>query len=85
MTDRTPDPPVPHACRTGRAFVFPCCTASIREFAVDGRLWLAISVAGHGWSPPWPGGIETVNHTGTLVEADGVERRGSWQPGRGAP
>ena len=85
MTERTPNPPFPDACRTGRAFISPCCAASITEFLSDGRLWLAGRVAGHGWSPPWPGSIDTINDTGTLVEADGSERRVVWQPGREAP
>ncbi len=84
MTDRTPNPPFPDACHTGRAFISPCCTASIREFKADGQLWLAGHVAGHGWSAPWPGNIEEINDTGTLVKADGVERRVFWQPGREA-
>ena len=75
MDDRTKEPPFPDACRTGRAFISPCCTSSVREFLVDGVFYLAGSVAGHGWNQPWPGRIEDINDTGTLVAADGTERR----------
>ena len=85
MTDRTPNPPFPDACRTGRAFISPCATASVREFKVDGQLWLAGRVAGHGWSTPWPGSIEEINDTGTRVEADGSDRQVFWRPDREAP
>ena len=78
--DRTAEPPFPDAARTGRAFISPCCTASIREFLVDGTLWLAGSVAGHGWGQPWMGRIEDINDTGTLVDADGTERPTRWNP-----
>lgn len=50
MNERTPEAPFPDACRTGRAFISPCCTAAVREFRVDGVLYLASSVVGHGWS-----------------------------------
>ena len=52
MNKRTPKAPFPDACLTGRAFVTSCCTASAREFCVDGVLYLASRVAGHGWSAP---------------------------------
>ena len=67
----------------GRAFISPCCTASIREFLSDGQLWLVGRVAGHGWSAPWPGRIEDINDTGTLVDADGSERPVYWTRGKG--
>ena len=79
MDQRSPNPPFPDACRTGRAFITPCCTASTREFLVDGVLYLASRVAGHDWSPAWRGRIEDINHTGTLVEADGTERQVHWR------
>lgn len=50
MHDRTPEPPFPDACRTGRKFITPCCTSSLHEFVADGTLHLASRVAGHGWS-----------------------------------
>lgn len=79
---RTPNPPFPDDVQTGRAFISPCCTASVREFRVDGVLWLAGSVAGHGWVEPWQGSIDDINDTGTLVDADGTERRVFWSAGR---
>lgn len=82
MEDLTADPPFPGACRIGRAFIAPCCTSSTREFLVDGVLYLACRVAGHGWFPPRRGRIEDINDTGTLVDADGTERRVWWQPDR---
>ena len=82
MSDRTPNPPFPDACRTGRAFISPCCTASVTEFLSGGQLCLASRVAGHGWSAPWPGCIEDINDTGTLVDADGSERPVFWRPGK---
>ena len=82
MSERTPEAPFPDACRTGRAFISPCCTVIAREFAVDGALYLASCVAGHGWSAPWRGCIDAVNDTGTIVEKDGGERPIRWQPGR---
>lgn len=82
MDQRSSNPPFPDTCRTGRAFITPCCTASTREFLVDGVLYLASRVAGHGWSPAWRGRIEDVNDTGTLVEADGTERRVYWRADR---
>ena len=48
MSERTPEAPFPDACLTGRAFISPCCTSSTQEFMVDGTLYLASSVAGHG-------------------------------------
>ena len=44
----TKDTPFPDAQRTGRAFITPCCTASADEFLVEGVLWLAFHVTGHG-------------------------------------
>lgn len=82
MDQRSPNPPFPDACRTGRAFITPCCTASTREFLVDGVLYLASRVAGHSWSPAWRGRIEDINETGTLVEADGAERPVRWRTAR---
>ena len=83
--DRTPHPPFPDTARTGRAFISPCCTASVTEFLVDGQLWLAGSVAGHGWSQPWQGSVDDINDTGTMVEADGTERRIYWRPAAHEP
>ena len=82
MSERTPEAPFPAACRTGRAFISPCCTASVREFRRDGVLYLASSVAGHGWSTPWRGRIEDINDTGTIVGEDGSERRVCWRGDR---
>ena len=82
MYERTVDAPFPDACRTGRAFISPCCTAAVREFEVDGVLYLASSVVGHGWSAPWQGRIEDINDTGTLVDKDGSERRIYWRGDR---
>jgi len=79
---RTPDAPFPDAARTGRAFISPCCTAGISEFRIDGVLWLAGNVAGHGWSAPWQGSIDAINDTGTIAEADGTERRVFWSASR---
>ena len=78
--DFTREPPFPDACRTGRAFITPCYTASLHEFLVDGELWLAFHVAGHGWQSPRRGRIENVNDTGTLAAADGSERSVFWKP-----
>ena len=82
MDKRSPNPPFPDACRTGRAFITPCCTARCTEFLVDGVLYLASSATGHGWWPARPGRIEDINDTGTLVEADGTERRVFWRAHR---
>ena len=82
MDPRTAEPPFPDACRTSRVFLTPCCTASTREFIVDGVLYLASSVVGHGWSAPWQGRIEDINDDGCVVEADGRERRICWRPDR---
>ena len=79
---RTADAPFPHDTRTDRAFISPCCTASVREFRIDGVLWLAGHVAGHGWSAPWQGCIDGINDTGTRVDADGTERRVVWSAAR---
>lgn len=79
---RTPDAPFPDAALTGRTLISPCCTASVREFRIDGVLWLAGRVAGHGWSAPWQGSIDDINDTGTVVEADGTERRVFWSADR---
>ena len=84
MDERTPDPPFPDACRTKRCFITPCCTAGTHEFLVDGAYYLAFQVAGHGWSPAWPGRIDDINDTGTLVDADGTERKIYWRAGRDA-
>jgi hypothetical protein len=83
--DRTQSPPFPDTARTGRAFITPCCTASVTEFLVDGQHWLANSVAGHGWSQPWAGSLDDINDTGTLVDADGTERPIRWRPATGNP
>ncbi len=82
MHDRTPEPPFPDACRTGRKFISPCCTASVCEFLADGTLHLASSVAGHGWSAAWSGCVEDINDDGTIVGADGTERRIRWRAER---
>ena len=82
MYDRTPEPPFPDACRTGRKFISPCCTAGVLEFRADNVLHLASHVAGHGWSAAWPGRIEDINDDGVIVEADGAERRIRWQGDR---
>ena len=76
--------PVPDAQRTGRAFITPCCIAGSREFLVDGVLWLAFHVAGHGWEKPWRDRIKDIHDTGKMVEADGTERRVYWRTGRDA-
>lgn len=81
MSERTTEAPFPDACLTGRAFITPCCTSSTREFYVDGVLHLASRVAGHGWSAPWPGRIEDINDTGTIVENDS-ERPIRWRADR---
>ena len=80
---RTVEPPFPDTARTGRSFISPCCTASIAEFVVDGTLWLAGRVAGHGWSEPWQGNIDGINDTGTVVDPDGTEREVEWTSSRG--
>ena len=82
MSERTPEPPFPDACRTGRTFITPCCTASTHEFCVGAVHYLASSVTGHGWSAPWRGRIEDINDDGVIVEADGAERRIRWQAER---
>jgi hypothetical protein len=82
MTERTREPPFPDACRTGRAFITPCCTASIREFRAGDILYLAGRVAGHGWTAPWQGRIEDINDTGTICDGAGHERRVYWRPDR---
>ena len=79
---RTADAPFPDDTRTGRAFISPCCTASVNEFCIDGVLWLAGSVAGHGWSKPWQGSIDDINDTGTIVDADRTERQVFWSANR---
>ncbi len=80
--DRNPNAPFPEVARTGRAFISPCCTAAVTEFLVGGTLWLADSAAGHGWGRPWQGSIDDINDTGTIVEADGTERRVFWRHDR---
>jgi len=82
MHDRTPEPPFPDPRRTGRKFISPCCTASVCEFLAHGTLHLVSSVAGHGWSAAWSGCIEDINDDGTIVEADGTERRIRWRAER---
>ena len=82
MNERTPEAPFPDARLTGRAFIASCCTSSVREYMVDGVLCLASRVAGHGWSAPWPGRIEDVNDTGTLIEKDGSQRPIRWRADR---
>jgi len=79
MHDRTPEPPFPDACRTGRKFISLCCTASVSEFLADGTLHLASSVTGHGWSAAWPGRIEDIDDDGKIVGADETERRIRWR------
>jgi hypothetical protein len=80
--DRTTDAPFPDTARTGWSFISPCCTAGVTEFLVDGVYWLAGSVAGHGWSKPWPGRIADINDDGTVTAPDGSERRIRWRPER---
>jgi hypothetical protein len=82
MDNPTREPPFPDACRTGRMFITPCCTASTHEFSVGNVLHLASRVAGHGWSLAWPGRIEDINDDGTLVETDGTERPVRWRADR---
>ncbi len=79
---RTANAPFLDDTRTGRGCISPCCTASVEEFRVDGVLWLAGSVIGHGWSAPWQGSIKAINDTGTIVEADGTERAVFWSARR---
>ena len=81
MDQPSPNPPFPDACRTGRAFITPY-NASSTEFLVDGVLYIASAVVGRGWWPARPGRVEDINHTGTLVEADGTERRIVWRADR---
>lgn len=81
MDEPTRDPPFPDACRTGRKFITPCCTASQTEFMWDGVLWLAFHVAGHGWFSARPGSIDCINDDGTIVERNGGERRIRWRAG----
>ncbi len=83
IVDRTLEPPIPGAARTDRAFITPCCTASVTEFLVDGRLWFAGSIAGHGRTNPWPGSIDDINDTGTLVDVNGTEQPIHWRPAPG--
>jgi len=85
MENRTPEPPLPDACRTGHMFISPCCTARVREFLAGSTLSLASHVTEHGWSPAWPGRIEDTNNDGTIVEADGSERRICWHADREGP
>jgi hypothetical protein len=82
MHDRTPEPPFPDACRTGRMLIPPCCTASVRGFLAGSTLYLASHVIGHGWSPAWSGRIEDINDDGTMVEAAGRGRRIRWRAER---
>ena len=84
MYETTEGPPFPDACRTGRAFISPCCAAGTFEFCVDDTHYLSTSVAGHGWFPARPSRIEDINDTGTLVEAPGKERRVYWRADREA-
>ena len=81
MNQPSLNPPFPDACRTGRACTTPY-NASSTEFLVDGVLYIASAVVGHGWWPARPGRVEDINHTGTLVEADGTERRIVWRADR---
>ena len=73
------DPPFPDACRTKRMFITPCCTASTHEFSIDNVLHRASRVAGYGWFEPRPGRVEDNDDDGTLVDADGTERRVRWR------
>ena len=81
MDQPSPNPPFPDACRTGRAFITPYKVSST-EFLVDGVLYIASAVVGRGWWPARPGRVEDINHTGTLVEADGTARRIVWRADR---
>ena len=49
---------------------------------MDGALCLAFHVEGHGWFEPRPGRVEDINDDGTLVDADGTERRVRWRADR---
>ncbi len=82
MYDPTPELPFPDACRTGRAFITPCCTAGTYEFLFEDVLYLSFHVAGHGWFPARPGRIEDINDTGTICDGTGNERRVYWRPDR---
>ena len=79
LPGRTVECRFPLSAKTGRAFITPCCTSGVYEFFVDGELWLAGSVAGHGWNAPWKGSIDDINDTGTKVDANGAERRVYWR------
>jgi len=81
MGEPTRDPPFPDACRTGRAFITPCCTAKQTEFLAQDVLYLALHVAGHGWFPARPGSIDSINDDGTIVGKGGSERRIRWRAG----
>ena len=84
MDEPTRDPPFPDECRTGRAFITPCCTGKQTEYRVDGVLYLVFHVAGHGWFPARPGSIDQINDTGTIVDSSGQERRVYWRADREA-
>lgn len=75
---RTAEAPFSDETRTRRAFVSLCCTSLVAEFSVDGVLWLANRIVGHGWSRPWQGSVDGINDTGTLIDADDTERAISW-------
>lgn len=82
MDRPTPDPPFPGVLRTGRRPITPCRTASTHEFLVDGEHHFATRVAGHGWLPSDSGRVEFIDDTGSVVEADGTERRVCQRPER---
>ena len=68
-------PPFPPETRTGRLFIYPSGTAIIREFLVNGVLWLSSYTAQTGWSDPWPASLGTVNDNGLLVDSFGTASR----------
>jgi len=82
MDEPMRDPPFPDACRTGRAFITPCCTAKQTEYMVDGVLYLSFYVVGRGWFPARPGSIDSINDDGTIIEKDGSSRRIRWRAGQ---
>jgi hypothetical protein len=66
---------------TGRKFITPCCTASTIEYVDEsGHTWLRSQVVGHGWTSDYfRGAVDEINDGGTVVEADGSERRVYWR------
>jgi hypothetical protein len=60
--------PLPETAEsTGNQFISRCCTASTKEFVVDGERWLVGTVAGHGWNQkPFKGWAADVNGSGSF-------------------